>query len=52
MGGLVLVKGLVRELDGGSDRFRLCRRLGRRLGMRAPCSWVVWCATFPYLGEV
>lgn len=28
MGGLVLVKGLVREPDGGSDRFRLCRRLG------------------------
>lgn len=45
MGGLVLVKGLVRELEGGSDRFRLCRRLGRRLGMRAPCSWVVWCVT-------
>ena len=35
-GGLVLVNGLVRALEGGSDRFRLCRRLGRHLGMRAP----------------
>ena len=34
MDGLVLVKGLVCELDGGSDPFRLCKRLGRRLGMR------------------
>lgn len=50
MGGLVLVKGLARELEGGSDPFRLCGRLGRHLGMRAPCSWVVWCATFLYLG--
>ena len=50
MGALVLVKGLVRELEGGSDSFRLCRRLRRRLGMRAPRSWVVWCATFLHLG--
>ena len=50
MGGLVLVNGLVRALEGGSNRFRLCRRLGRHLGMRAPCSWAVWCATFLYLG--
>ena len=34
MGGLVLVNDLVRALEGGSDRFRLCRRLGRRLGVR------------------